>query len=271
MEALTQIVAWLSLAFQTWAPPGHSPYSRIVLTECGTDRAHPTCDTKQRVCSEPGTLCDAPRWEDAYKGFTRQENPEEAKERYDQIATSLARVAYDEGEKAVFGGKKGRGTTAMLQAAVAFEESGGRRDVDFGQGLAGRGDGGASWCLGQIRLDAKGKVKTAEGWTGPELVSDRRLCFTAELHMVRLSYSACRKADPLDKLAVYTGGSCGNVRAKMRSGLRVRRAQQWLSAHPVPVADELVMQEMAAVKMAEAGQQEDLSEQHVLGLSDDGG
>lgn len=264
MEPLNAITAWLVLALNTWSHPGQSPYSRVVVSECGTDRAHPTCDLTRRVCDEPSLMCAPPRWEQAYRGFTRQENVEEARARYEQIATAVVKVAYAEGEKPAFGGSKGRGSTAALMAATAFEESGMRRDVDFGEGLAGRGDGGASWSLAQVRLDRTGKALTAEGWSGPELVADRSKAFTVELHMIRRSFSACRSVPILHRLAVYTGGTCSGAKAQMRSKDRVGLALTWLGAHPVPVADADVMAAMVPDKpMA-------ITEAEALGLHDDG-
>src|SRR5512142_1412193 len=93
-------------------------------------------------------------------GTRRGETREETIARYTQIATDAVAVAYDPANAPLFGGTGGRARTAGLMLAVAFHESGFRRDVDFGIGPSSRGDSGQSWCLMQIKV---GTGRTIEG------------------------------------------------------------------------------------------------------------
>jgi len=140
-----------------------------------------------------------------------KETLEEAESRYMAIASAIVDVAYNEKEKPVFSGEYGRGRTASLLASVALFESGYRRDVDFGIGRLGRGDGGRSWCMMQINIGT-GTVPDSDPivstWTGKDLVSDRYKCFTAGLHIMRRSMAACASLPLRYKLSAYTTGKC---------------------------------------------------------------
>jgi hypothetical protein len=129
----------------------------------------------------------------------------QTEDRYAEIAEAYLAVAFDEKEKPVFGGQQGRLRTATLELAVAYFESGFRRDVHLGQGKWSRGDGGRSWCLQQINIGA-GK------------------CARAGLHIMRRAISACAALPWVDRLSAYVSGSCvpGQIkaRARMRYGMR---------------------------------------------------
>ena len=101
------------------------------------------------------------------------ESVDDARARYESIARDVVSVAFDESESPVFSGPEGRTQTALLMLSVASYESGYRKVVDDGRRL---GDHSHSYCLMQVRV---GTGVTREGWSGHDLVTDRRLCFRA--------------------------------------------------------------------------------------------
>lgn len=153
-----------------------------------------------------------------------REGAEEARARYESIADDIAFVSLDPDEPPVFEGTSGRAKTALLVAAIASYESGYRKDVDTGQV---RGDHGKSWCIMQIQV----RGKTAEGWTGEDLVEERKRCVRAALHRIRASFVMCRKLPLLDRLSGYTLGRC---RKEPKAEWRTLRAMKWWQAHPLP-------------------------------------
>lgn len=178
-----------------------------------------------------------------------QESKEEALERYRGIANAIIDVVYDPETPPLFRGPNGRARTVTVILAVMLFESGFGRHVDFGIGKYGRGDGGKSWCLLQINI-GQGRTPSwntktkrfpqtgddpkdiALGYTGPELVGDRRLCVGEALKAMRASFSSCKGMNlPLDqKLRVYGSGSCD--KAEKPSRVRMRAAIKfWDDTH----------------------------------------
>jgi hypothetical protein len=158
-----------------------------------------------------------------------RETKEDVLTRYESIANDLATVVQDDTEPSLFEGSRGRMQTALLLLSVASYESSFSRHVDFGE-PGGVGDHGHSYCLMQIRV---GAGKTREGWTGSDLVHDRKLCFRAGLHILRASMNVCRDLPLGDRLSAYAAGRC--ERDLPTSQLRVRRALDWWDAHRPPV------------------------------------
>jgi hypothetical protein len=156
------------------------------------------------------------------------ETRDDAMARYESIARDVASVALDDAEDPLFGGSDGRTQTAVLMLAVASFESGYRKVVDEG---IRRGDHGRSYCLMQIRV---GSGATREGWSGTQLVEDRKLCFRAALHILRASFSVCRKLPVDDRLSAYATGRCIADAEISRS--RVGRARAWWEGHAPPKA-----------------------------------
>ncbi|MGD0675189.1 MAG: hypothetical protein ABSC94_07205 [Polyangiaceae bacterium] len=157
----------------------------------------------------------------------RSEASADIQARYESIARDAVTVAFDEGETPLFAGRDGRAETALLMLSIASFESSFRKTVDDG---IGRGDGGRSYCLMQIRV---GRGVTREGWTGPQLIDDRRLCFRAALHLLHASFSACHSYPADDRLSAYASGHCFLDAAVSRS--RILRARNWWSTHPLPL------------------------------------
>lgn len=166
-------------------------------------------------------------------GPWRGEPRDETIARYRQIAEDAVAVAYDPGNDPLFGGDDGRARTAALMLSVAYHESGFRRDVDFGVGPNARGDSGQSWCLMQIRV---GGGRTIEGWSGRDLVRNRRHCFSSGLGAIRRSFIACRNNSRYELLNAYTSGSCNRGAPQSRD--RMTSAFKWVAQHPVPHNDE---------------------------------
>ncbi|HXX69844.1 MAG TPA: hypothetical protein VEK07_21870 [Polyangiaceae bacterium] len=146
--------------------------------------------------------------------------------RYESIAHDLASVVLDESESPLFTGRDARTQTALLMLSVASFESSFRKSVDDG---IGRGDGGRSYCLMQIRV---GAGLTREGWTGPQLIEDRRRCFRAALHILHSSFGACHALPLEDRLSAYATGHCITEARISRS--RVGRAKAWWTSHAAP-------------------------------------
>jgi len=151
--------------------------------------------------------------------------------RYESIASDIAAVALDGTEEPVFAGEVGREKTALLMAAIASLESGYRADVDDGRTT---GDHGQSFCVMQVRVLGK----TGEGWTGPDLIADRKKCLRAGLHRIRTSFTWCKDHAVDDRLAGYTVGTCRDNEHLSRD--RVQRAKAYFLRTPFTPPDDLV-------------------------------
>jgi hypothetical protein len=149
---------------------------------------------------------------------------EDARARYESIARDAAEVAFDSDEAPLFPGPLGRTKTAALILSIASYESAFEEDVDVG---TKRGDHGRSWCLAQINLGTA-RVRVEDqgqrwaysfdgvGWSGRDLVRDRKKCFRTALHMARTSLRSC------GNLSVYTSGRCSKTEPQAIA--RYRRA-----------------------------------------------
>jgi hypothetical protein len=156
-------------------------------------------------------------------GIQAPEPREEALARYASIATDAAKVAMDPAEAPLFAGADGRARTALLMLSVASFESDFHKSVDEGRR---RGDNGRSYCVMQIHV---GDETTRDGWTGPQMIQDRTLCFRAGLHLLRWSLGVCQSLELDDRLSAYVAGRCFvSVRF---SRARIGRARAWWESH----------------------------------------
>jgi hypothetical protein len=84
----------------------------------------------------------------------------------------------------------------------------------------------------QVNL-AKGKT-TAEGWTGPELVADRRKCARAGIAILARHMSGCSALPFADRTSGYASGTCQRgVPAAQRQARIVARILR-LPIHAAP-------------------------------------
>lgn len=137
---------------------------------------------------------------------------------HDQLAEAIAtRVA---AEAPLFKGDDDHLKTSAFLVAIAFRESSLRAGA-VGDHVAGKP---TSFCAFQIHVP--GGMKTADGWTGPELAEDPDKCVTTALHMLRESMKQC----PAHPLAFYASGpaGCENARAQRISRDRLAIAQRLL-------------------------------------------
>lgn len=154
-----------------------------------------------------------------------QESQAEAMARYDSIAQDLVDVVYDPATTPLFKGPDGRSRTVTILLSLALYESGFMKNVDQGVGKFARGDHGNSWCLLQLNVGSGRTIRwnakfdravkytddpadIVEGFTGPEMVQDRKKCFIAGLRNLRSSFNSCRGLPFDQSLRAYGSGSC---------------------------------------------------------------
>jgi hypothetical protein len=145
--------------------------------------------------------------------------------RYQDIAHDLAAVAEDPQLAPLVTGEHARPRTALLMLAVAYFESTFARGIDEGRI---RGDHGRSWCMMQIKI---GKGRTQEGWSGRDLVADRRKCFRVGHRMLRESLATCASVPEDARLGAYVRGRC--LKRDRVSELRVMLARAYWEKHAV--------------------------------------
>lgn len=157
----------------------------------------------------------------------------------DPLAEAIANRA--EAEAPLFKGDDDRHRTAALLVAIAFRESSLRSDA-VGDHVAGKP---TSFCAFQLHLPWG--AKTAEGWSGPDLVEDPEKCVTAAMRLLRESMRAC----PSAPLAWYAAGpsGCESVRAQRISRDRMSLAQRLVRDVRVPLA---TLPELSLVPSGEA-------------------
>lgn len=169
---------------------------------------------------------------------------------YDSIATTVARVTYDPTEAPVFTGDDGRAKTSLLILSIASLESFYDPKVESG---AERGDSMESWCIMQIHLPKDATVRLAGdgfayggagAWKGEDLIADRDRCVRVALHMIRVSFRACRD------LRGYVAGTCvvddplfDDLKRKRIAQVialashRLNRAVSFFASHATPAHD----------------------------------
>jgi hypothetical protein len=150
-----------------------------------------------------------------------QETEAERDSRYKDIAQDVFEVLNDKAEEPLFPGVDGRLRTAALLVGVARAESGFNKDVDLGLGAYSRGDSGASWCILQINI---GQGRTVEGWSGKDLVKERKKCIRASLRAMRDSFKMCSYLPESRWLTAYAAGNC-----KSEHGQKAAKYRYWLA------------------------------------------
>jgi hypothetical protein len=178
-----------------------------------------------------------------------KETSEEAQLRYESIASDIVSVVWNSSNPPLFKGPNGRAKTASVMLGIMFFESNFRRDVDLGLGKAGVGDSGTSFCLMQVKTGTgrtgtwnktKNRFKVwgdkdedlVEGWTGPELVQDRKKCIEAGYRVMSASFAVCRNLPVSAWLRAYASGNCkddGGGAEKSES--RMNFGMNWFNNH----------------------------------------
>jgi len=166
------------------------------------------------------------------------ETPAEMKERYEDIAKDIVNVVYDPEETPLYNGARGRARSASTVLAIAYFESSFRKAVDKNLGKEGRGDHGRSWCLMQLNI---GEGKTADGWSGPELIEDRTKCIRSAYRYIKMSFGACRGLPIEDRLSAYASGRC--MTPSIASRRRLNVSSMWFYKAP-SVNDDIVISEL---------------------------
>lgn len=184
-----------------------------------------------------------------------KETKEEALARYDSIAKDVIDVVWADPQPPIFSGPNGRARTVAVILSIMSHESGFRKDVDLGLGKSAKGDGGHSWCLMQLNIGdgrtatwntVKGREaypadpesEVAQGWTGKELVTDRKKCITAGLRVIRMSFAGTAGFPLADRLRVYASGS-SNAGGEA-SARRMNLATKWYASNPSSLTDDEV-------------------------------
>jgi len=134
----------------------------------------------------------------------------DAQTRYESIAEDISAVVMDETEPPLFTGPAAREATGVLLSAIAWHESGFRKDVDVCKGVRSKGDNGRSVGLLQVM-----KGPNYEGHSAREICEDRRLAIRLGLHVLRRAKDACR-GGPRNWLQSYAAGGCGIRSASSR-------------------------------------------------------
>jgi hypothetical protein len=128
---------------------------------------------------------------------------EEAEQRYESIADDIAAVVSEETEPPLFTGPAAREATGLILSAIAWHESGFRKDVDTCHGVRSKGDNGLSIGLLQVM-----RGPNYEGHTAKEICADRRLAIRLGLHVLRRAKESCH-GGPRTWLQSYAAGRCG--------------------------------------------------------------
>jgi hypothetical protein len=189
----------------------------------------------------------------------QRETSEEGRVRYAQIARDLDEVLSAPDAPRLFRGSKGKARTAALVLAVAYLESGFRKDVDLGEGKLGRGDHGRSFCLMQIQTGkGAGTVPATDPvvaqWTGNDLVKDRKKCLRAGLAMLAQSLGECRLLkDERDRLSAYTTGTCRDDQSESRVRWGWARRIFALLPPPAPSAAPAPLTLLPAIPVSPSG------------------
>lgn len=197
-----------------------------------------------------------------------KETPEAGEARYRSIAADIASVVYNKDIPPLFNGQDGRARSATVIMGIMFHESAFRRDVDYGLGAAGRGDGGRSWCLMQIKT-GDGRTATynkkynrfkqwgdktedlVDGWTGLEMVQDRKKCIEAGYRIIRASFQMCRALPVADWLSVYASGQCATEGdGAEKSQTRMNTALNWFNGHHPAFTDAQVLADIDGPRLA---------------------
>ncbi len=192
-----------------------------------------------------------------------QETVEDAQARYESIADDLIQVVYDPKTPPLFKDANGRARTIAVILGVMLHESGFMRQVDYGIGKSGLGDHGKSFCSLQLKVGKGRTIKwntrynrpvkwndpkdeIFDGYTGPELVQNRRLCISEGLKLMRISFGGTHGLPLEDRLRIYASGNREDGADKSHSRMNTAMTFYAKSAKERTFKDEDIMQALAA-------------------------
>jgi hypothetical protein len=172
------------------------------------------------------------------------ETQEEAVARYESITKDVVTVVYNPSTKPLFTGPNGRAQTVSVVLSIMDHEASFMKNVDYGLGKYARGDGGRSFCMMQIKTGTGKTIpwNTAHdrpikwndpeeeifrGYTGEELIADRKLCIQEGLKILRLSFGQCHGLPLEDRLRSYASGNCNDGAAASHN--RMNTAMNWFA------------------------------------------
>jgi hypothetical protein len=137
---------------------------------------------------------------------------------HEELATAIANRV--DAEAPLFKNDEDRHRTAALLVAIAFRESSLRASA-VGDHVGGKP---TSFCAFQVHLPWG--ARTADGWTGADLLEDPEKCVAAAMRMLRVSLQVC----PSFPIAWYAAGpaGCESPRAQRISRDRMAIAQRLL-------------------------------------------
>lgn len=134
-----------------------------------------------------------------------------AEARYAAVAADIAEIAFEESEPPLFEGPAGREATALLLTAIAWHESGFRKDVETCHGPIAKGDHGRSIGLFQII-----RGPNREGHSAKDICADRKLQIRLGLRTLRRAKEHCG-GSPLTWLQAYGSGRCHTAHRAARN------------------------------------------------------
>lgn len=195
-----------------------------------------------------------------------KETPEETIQRYEEITNDIIEVAYDPEIRSLYPDhENGRSRSVAVMLGIMYHESNFYRHIDAGWK---KGDSGRSWCMMQVWAgraprktgnwnyvhdrppywgDPEHEIR--EGYSGPELVSNRKLCLKEGLRIARWSFRKCGNRGPLEKLRVYASGSCSKGGEASRARMGTAERFWYKSQDKITWSDERIVSELKKARL----------------------
>ena len=145
------------------------------------------------------------------------ENIETTRDRYESIAETIAWVSI---EAPVFEDDESGVRTGALLASIATYEGSLKAEIDTcakGGDIDKNGVAHA-WTLWQVHAEKE------------KACASRVAGATIAREMIRISFKTCKSRAMLDRLSIYTDGSCHSNWKRSRH--RMGRAMNWVALHP---------------------------------------
>lgn len=156
------------------------------------------------------------------------ETRDEMKDRFTEIADDVYDVVKEDGN--IFYGNHADIRSMWAILGTSHHETRWAKEVDVWTHEDTHVIKDGAWCLMQIQLGKKkiyldgenkdyivdSNIVTLEGWSGRDLVADRKKCLKVGYRMIKQSFGACRNKPMSLWMAAYASGSCdrGHVRSR---------------------------------------------------------